>query len=347
MSSPRTDFAAVGLPNGKVLLMGGLTSPAADTATVDLFDPVANTLARAAPMPSPRHGFTATLLSNGGVLVAGGATSPDAGTLASAAVYDPSANTWTAVASMAQPRAHHVAVLMNDGKVFVVGGDAGARGDPTAPEVYDPRTDTWTSVPRFNFGDRPRGPAITVLSDGRVFVFSGFATANLGDAVVQYYDPATAQASYSVYLSDFELDFSSAAQLADGTVLIVGGQQVYNPAGGLAQTIVFDVGKDRPCSGCNPWSIGPAMNVGHCHHTMTRLPGGTLLVAGGRCGPTESIGVAELYDPGGKKWLLVAPLLVARGYHTAILLADGRVLVAGGIGVGGTILDSTEVFTAA
>jgi hypothetical protein len=344
MSSPRTDFAAVGLPSGKVLLMGGLTSQAADTATVDLFDPVTNTLATAAPMLSPRHGFTATLLSNGEVLVAGGATSPDAGVLASAAVYDPGANTWTAVASMAQPRAHHVAVLMNDGKVFVVGGDGGARGDPKDPEVYDPRTDTWTTVPRFNWGDRPRGPAITALSDGRVFVFSGFAVANLGDAVVQYYDPATAQASYSVYLSDFELDYSTAAQLRDGTVLIVGGQQVYNPAGGLAQMIVFDVGLDRP--GSNPWSIGPAMNVGHCHHTMTMLQGGTLLVAGGRCGTTESIGVVELYEPTGKKWGLVAPLLDARGYHTAVLLADGRVLVAGGIGVGGTILDSTEVYTA-
>jgi hypothetical protein len=188
-------------------------------------------------------------------------------------------------------------------------------------------------------------PSITVLSEGRVFVFSGFATANLGDAVVQYYDPATAQASHCVYLSDFELDYSTTAQLRDGTVLIVGGQQVSNPAGGLAQTIVFDVDLDRPCGGCNSWSTGPSMNVGHCDHPMTMLNGGTLLVAGGHCGPTESIGVVERYEPSGKKWSLVAPLLQARGYQTTVLLADGRVLLAGGIGIGGTIWDSTEVYT--
>jgi hypothetical protein len=347
MSTPRTDFAAVALPDGRVLLVGGQVSKTAATASAELFDVAANAMKPVAPMSTARNGLTATLLANRTVLVAGGTSSPSGTALATAEIYDPATNAWRKVASMARPRAHHAAILLGDGKVFVVGGDGGTyMGDPTSPEVYDPSTDTWTSVARFPWGDRPRGPAITVLADGRVFVYGGFAIANLGDSVPAYYDPATGQASGSYYGIDAELAYTTVAQLRDGSVFIVGGQQVYDQAAGLSQVMVYDVSKERGCQGCNPWSTGPSMNVGHCQHTMTQLPSGNLLVAGGRCGQTESIQVTELYDQAGKAWFLVAPLGQARGDHVAVLLSDGRVLVSGGLGIGGRILNSTEIYTA-
>jgi len=326
-------------------LIGGQTTPTADTAAVDLFDPAVDSITAAEPMPGPRNGFTATVLSNGKVLVSGGTSTPGGTALATSEIYDPGANKWSAAASMAQPRAHHAAALMKTGKVFVVGGDGGSgMGDATSPEVYDPGTDTWTTVPNFNWGDRPRGPAVTVLSDGRVFVFGGFVSANLGDAVVQFYDPTTAQATYDNCLSNYELANATAAQLGSGAVMVAGGQQVYNPSGGLAQTILFDP-TTGSCSRGNPYSTGPSMNVGHCHHTMTALSGDRILVAGGRCGPSESISVVELYDRAGNNWSLVAPLHEARGFHAAVLLTDGRLMVAGGLGTGGTILASIESYT--
>src|SRR5207249_1717332 len=39
---------------------------------------------------------------------------------------------------------------------------------------------------------------------------------------------------------------------------------------------------------------------------------------------------AEIYDPASNSWVPVGPLNVARRGHTAALLADGTVLVAGG-----------------
>ena len=72
MSVPRTEFAAVELMNGKVLLIGGKSWPTADTATVDIFDPAANTITAAASIKAARNGHSATLLPNGKVLVAGG-----------------------------------------------------------------------------------------------------------------------------------------------------------------------------------------------------------------------------------------------------------------------------------
>ncbi len=56
-----------------------------------------------------------------------------------------------------------------------------------------------------------------------------------------------------------------------------------------------------------------------------RLNNGTLLIAGG------GISEAELYDPSAGVWSATASMSTDRDYHSATLLGDGRVLVAGGI----------------
>lgn len=67
--------------------------------------------------------------------------------------------------------------------------------------------------------------------------------------------------------------------------------------------------------------------------TITALPNGRILVAGGtRTGPTGAayIATSALYDPSTGSWHAAAAMPHPRGNHTATLLADGRVLVAGG-----------------
>jgi hypothetical protein len=68
-------------------------------------------------------------------------------------------------------------------------------------------------------------------------------------------------------------------------------------------------------------------------HTATLLPTGQVLVAGGyttcyNSAPTNTS--AELYDPAAGTWTATASLHVGRYGHAAVLLYDGRVLVAGG-----------------
>ena len=80
------------------------------------------------------------------------------------------------------------------------------------------------------------------------------------------------------------------------------------------------------------------MNYARTYHTMVLLPDGNVLVTNG--GPTtDAVGVnnairqAELWSPATQQFSRLASMVAPRLYHsTALLLPDGRVLVAGGVG---------------
>src|ERR1700724_3768655 len=86
------------------------------------------------------------------------------------------------------------------------------------------------------------------------------------------------------------------------------------------------------------WSSAASMAVPRAYHTATLLPNGKVLIVGGNQTPpngnlptgADPVSSVELYDPQTNSWSLAASMLTARALHTATLLHDGRVLVAGG-----------------
>ncbi len=92
----------------------------------------------------------------------------------------------------------------------------------------------------------------------------------------------------------------------------------------------------------------PALPLSHERHTATVLPGGQVLVTGGREDAHNPIACdSELYDPATGLWSRTGALNGGRTSHTATLLANGDVLVAGGK-INGTIsTEKAEVYDSA
>ena len=85
----------------------------------------------------------------------------------------------------------------------------------------------------------------------------------------------------------------------------------------------------------NTWTTLSSMKTARRFHTQTTLPNGKVLVTGGSqiTNVVSSIDLnsAELYDPSLNAWATVASMSTARESHTATLLLNGKVLVAGGV----------------
>lgn len=118
----------------------------------------------------------------------------------------------------------------------------------------------------------------------------------------------------------------TATLLADDKVLV---------AGGYGSSVLDSAELYDPASG--KWSITGSLSKPRVMHTATLLPNGKVLVVGGDTSPLPPDfgrgNTAEVYDPATGTWTLTGSMGTTRSWHTATLLQDGRVLVAGGFNI--------------
>lgn len=317
--------ASVVLPNGKVLVVGGIGNGGA-TDSAALYDPTALSWTPAVSMLDKRYEHSATLLPDGRVLVVGGDTALGQ-SQRSAEIYDPVADTWTRTGDMNEARTRHTATLLPGGKLLVIGGYARSSGSAAltsqTAELYDPATGTWTlmttplSVPRAQHAAELLPGGSTVLLIGGIGGAGNLRSAELFP--VNDSGSTTTMAGVvpagTVY---------SSVRLADGSVLALGSDSTtavrFHPA-------------------TSSWTTSTLTGADTRHlPSMVALADGRVLVAGG-----SNLATAEIYNPDVNIWTTAAPMSTARRAAVANLLSDGSVLIVGGT-TGPSSLDAVERF---
>jgi hypothetical protein len=328
MAEARVLPKAATLPFGKVLVVGGLGDKSI-LSSAELFDPAAGTWAPTASMLSIDpylflFPHTVTALPSGAVFV----NLPNF-----SQIYEPSTGTWALAGTMQTGGNFRATALLPPGRLLVTGGMSTA-----STEIYDLATGVWTLAAPMTMS-RHYHTATTLLS-GKVLVAAGHGSPVCCERTSELYDPARDTWTRTGSLASARV-YHTATLLQSGQVLVVGGMG--SDLAVLASAELYD-----PATGA--WTSAGSLAVGRFDHTATLLPSGEVLVAGGVVSietganappPTSS---AELYDPGTRTWMTVAPLLEGRTDHATALLQSGEVLVVGGIGASGS-LASAEIYT--
>lgn len=330
MTQPRATHAATLLLDGRVLIVGG-DGPAAPQSA-EIYDPIARTFALTGGMAVARQtrAHTATRLCDGTVLVIGGSFSDRL-----AEIFDPSTGTFSLTVGPPNfTRLWHTATLLDDCSVLIAGGITIEEGfAASTAELYFPATGQFAiagvmSVPH-------RGHSAAKLPDGSVLVVGGFVDPynpvppDGASTVAEVYRPGigfSLTGGMAVPRTYFQ-----ATALADGRVLVTGGDDAYSgPVTDTAE--IYD-----PVDGT--FTTTGTMSVPRNGHQAVLLNSGLVLVVGG----ITAGGAADLYDPASGHFSSTGSMHGTRQDSQATKLMDGTVLVSGGAD-GGVNLSSAELY---
>jgi hypothetical protein len=281
MNEARTGHAAVLLPDGKVLVVGGASAPTyfpSDLLTsAELFDPRSGTWTVTASLHAVRRDQVALLLQDGTVLVVGGSDGSEAYPVATER-YDPVRGTWTVAANIIEDLSVWAATSLSDGTVLIVGGP----GEASPAELYDPGTGIWSATG--NVIEPYCGPVGSMLlRTGKVLLICGHVVGPETLAVsAELYDPATGIWTVSGSMHG-KSQGGLAVLLADGRVLALTDDlpqsaELYDPITGS-------------------WTATASLEGVFAGGHGTLLQDGRVLFAGGGNG-TGVVASAALYDPG-------------------------------------------------
>jgi len=280
-----------------------------------------------------RHGFfCTTLLPSGKVLVSGGGT---------AELYDASTGTFRVTGNMTEQAGCSTATLLPNGRVLITAWFSA--GDLAAtPEVYDPSAGTFTPTGAFVGTGAAGDVTATLLLNGKVLIAGE-------ELIAQLYDPVSGTFSPTGAMTTPWLFGRTATLLRNGKVLFAGGAS--EDFGRYRNAELYD-----PTTGT--FTATGDMNTRRDWHTATLLPDGAVLIAGGETDDCNKSGLCvfagstastEIYDPTTGTFKFSANMNARREIHTATLLNNGNVLVAGGLwyaGIGGFqgFLASAELY---
>jgi Domain of unknown function (DUF1929)/Carboxypeptidase regulatory-like domain len=308
------------LPDGRVFFI----SYYAESLQPNIWDPTSNTFTATAASSYASFCAGHTTLADGRVFIAGGYIADYVG-YAHAMIFDPATNAFTPLPDMNNARWYPTTTTLPNGDVLVVSGDINSNTNVDAlPQIFEFSTNTWRNLTSAQLA-QPLYPNMLVAPNGKIF--------NAGPSrQTRYLDTSGTGAWSNVAVLNFTgfRDYGPAVMYDAGKVLDVGGA---DPPTATAE--VIDLNAVLPA-----WNFTGSMHFPRRQHNAVILPDGRVLIVGGSSAggfdtSTSPVLPTEMWDPATGQFTVMASIATYRGYHSvALLLADGRVLSAGG-NVGG------------
>jgi hypothetical protein len=279
-------------------------------------------------MSMPRAAHTATSLPDGRVLVAGGCVRDGCeGTLEGgpSELFDPRTGTFLPGPPLREPRVGHTATPLPGGRVLLVGGYPDENRAPLASaEVYDPATGRFEATGAMSTG---RGAhTATRLLDGRVLVVGGVGPDGYL-ATAEIYDPASGKFT-PVAPMPGPRSTHGAVLLGDGRVLVAGGQSARDTL--LDTALTFDPRADA-------WREVGRLDAAKYKFALAPLPDGGALVVGGQTSDAREARLTRTERFDAKSGMFTpGPTMAEPRFKISdavVALPDGRLVIAGGVGV--------------
>lgn len=351
LNTARDQFSANLLPNGKVLVAGGLDANGKLLDSAEVYDPGSGTWSYVSSMNAARANHQSLVLdATGQVLVAGGfsgavGSAPGSAT-ASAELFSPFTETWTLTGSLTYPRAEFgLQKMAPDGQILAFLGKSARTNAVPIPlvgpsELYNPYSRNWSVNSSLNV-PRENAAGVTLL-DGRIARLGGEdANGNVLASVEVYQEQYPARTGWT---SIANMTTARALQgqvvLSNGLVLDAGGL-----TGSSAGTATTSAELYNPSPGASIWSPTGAMNYPRADFTLTNLPDGRAIAVGGNGVAGTALSTAEVYDPNSSIWSVKATMLQAQSGHRAIFLSEvGKLLVVGGASTTAAATNFAELY---
>ena len=233
-------------------------------------------------------------------------------------------------------RHSHTTTLMPDGNILVTGGTTGSGNVTTASvQLYNMGTNLFEDWAGVNALDTARSShTATLMSDGRVLIAGGYNSALQPLNSLEICNPITKNCAAIAAVMNPARGGHTATLLSSGPgagrVLLCGGQTTTSPS-----SITGDCDLFNPAD--NTISDTGAMISPRIGHAAVLLRSGKVFVTGGR--RRNQLGTAWLYEPMNElytpdtlvgTWTPKDALLQGRVDHSATLLNNGTIVIAGG-----------------
>jgi hypothetical protein len=321
LSHPRAYATAVALPDGEILVVGGLDrdDPNVTNAESELVNVNTGAVTVLKQQLVGRLHQTMTRTPDR-VVVAGGVVFEKThwDPVDTVDVYLPLERKWIPASRLIDARSDHAAVTLATGMVMVIGGNQGPRLLQSV-EIYDTKNDRWFRASPL---PNPRtGHSAFTLKDGRVLVAGGFEGEGTAVNTTYIYNPPADSWTDGPPMTLARVQHE-AVPLANGDILFIGGD---GAASGTSER--YDVKLEK-------FVLSGTLVEPRLAARAAQLPDGRVVLVGGMPPRNEEFAPlrsAEIWDPVSEQWSALPPSPTPRAWPS-ILMVGGVVYQLSGTG---------------